>query len=81
LIIDDKSSDRSINKFLKNYSEKNKLKKIKVVFNKKNLGFSETVNYGIKLSKNNDVIILNSDTIVTHRSGRKACKELHTVYH
>lgn len=64
IIINDKSTDERVSKLLSKY--KRKYPHIKVLENKKNLGFVKTVNKGMKLSKN-DVLLLNSDTIVTPR--------------
>src|SRR5699024_10554590 len=38
---------------------------IKILENEENIGFSATVNRGIALSDENDVILLNSDVLVT----------------
>ena len=64
-IIDDKSPEKKVKKFLKEYMAQQNDKKIHVIFNQENLGFSGTVNKGIELTGNNDVLILNSDTIVS----------------
>lgn len=61
ILINDRSPDKDINKLLRNLAIKN----IKVLDNNENLGFVKTVNKGMKLSSN-DVILLNSDTIVTN---------------
>ena len=61
LLINDASSDQRIDALLntyKNYSN------IKIINNQSNFGFVTSVNIGLKNSEN-DVIILNSDTIVT----------------
>ena len=64
IIIDDKSTDdrivKYINKFVKNNSDKN----IEFLCNENNLGFVKTVNRGMKHSSN-DVLLLNSDTVVS----------------
>ena len=61
-LIDDKSPDDRILPLLKKYQKKYKF--IKVIENEENLGFVGSVNKGMKVSKN-DVILLNSDTEVT----------------
>ena len=61
-LINDKSSDDRVLPLLKKYQKKYNF--IKVIENEKNLGFVGSVNKGMKLSKN-DVILLNSDTEVT----------------
>lgn len=64
IIINDKSTDERVSKLLNKY--KKKYPHIKVLENKENLGFVGTTNKGMKMSKN-DVLLLNSDTIVTPR--------------
>jgi len=64
-IIDDNSPEKKVKKFLKEYTAQQNDKKIHIIFNQKNLGFSGTVNKGIELAGNNDVLVLNSDTIVS----------------
>ena len=59
LIVVDNASDSKTIKWLKR-------QKIKVIFNKENLGFPKGCNQGIKLANpNNDILLLNNDTIVT----------------
>ncbi|OOF12993.1 hypothetical protein BZG84_16135, partial [Salinivibrio sp. PR932] len=58
------STDPEINKIL---SDVEKYNSFRVFHNKKNLGFTKTVNKGIELAKENDVILLNSDARVTPR--------------
>jgi len=62
ILINDKSTDSRIKDLLEKYHKK--YPKFLVLENKENLGFVKTVNKGMKLSKN-DVLLLNSDTIVT----------------
>ena len=62
LLIDDCSPDKRIKPMLKKYNE---LKNVEVLYNSKNIGYTNTVNKGIKLSKSQDIILLNSDTITT----------------
>lgn len=55
IVVDDASTDGSV-------EELRKLKgKIKLITNKKNLGFSSTVNRGVKAAKGEIVILLNTD--------------------
>lgn len=61
ILINDKSTDKSINGLLNYYSN---IPKVKIINNQNNLGFVASVNVGLKNSTN-DVILLNSDTIVT----------------
>ena len=62
LLIDDYSSDKRIKPMLKKYNE---LFNVEVIYNSENIGYTNTVNKGIHLAKERDVILLNSDTIVT----------------
>ena len=62
ILIDDKSPDERIKEYLEKVKEQN----ICVLHNEENLGFSGTINRGIQVSKN-DVLLLNSDTVVTKR--------------
>lgn len=63
ILINDNSSDEHIKPFLEQQKEKNVI----VIHNESNKGFSGNVNIGMKLSEFNDVILLNSDTVVTAR--------------
>lgn len=62
ILINDKSTDERVEKLLKEYGKK--YSAIKILTNDENLGFVGTVNRGMRLSKN-DVLLLNSDTVVT----------------
>ena len=46
-------------------------KNIKIIKNKKNLGFAKAVNQGIKLSKSELILLLNPDTYFTNSSIKK----------
>ncbi|WP_059041767.1 glycosyltransferase [Paenibacillus rubinfantis] len=61
LLINDCSTDERIERFLELYRD---LPQVTVINNTKNLGFIKNVNYGMN-SVQTDVILLNSDTIVT----------------
>lgn len=61
ILINDKSTDSRISELLEYYQ--NKLN-VKIINNEVNVGFVASVNIGLKNS-DNDVILLNSDTIVT----------------
>lgn len=61
LIVNDKSPIDDMDEQLNNYS---KVDGLTILKNKNNLGFPSTVNRGVRYSKDSDVIILNSDTIV-----------------
>lgn len=62
IVIDDKSTDERIQPLLKKYANN---KRILFLSNEENLGFVKTVNKGMQQSKENDVLLLNSDTEVT----------------
>jgi GT2 family glycosyltransferase len=64
VIIDDKSTDQRVAVYLQKLKEKRDGKRIEILFNSDNQGFVKTINMGMKLSSG-DVIILNSDTLVT----------------
>ena len=61
-LINDASPDENINIFLETLKYDNQFA---VVNNNQNMGFTRTVNKGLELCKNNDVVILNSDARVT----------------
>ncbi|MEG1075187.1 MAG: glycosyltransferase [Ruthenibacterium sp.] len=61
LLINDKSTDVQMTPYLDNLSSP----EFTVLCNENNLGFSATVNYGMEYDETRDVILLNSDTIVT----------------
>lgn len=63
ILINDCSTDSNVSLYLGKFKEKNNSKNITVIENDKNLGFVGTVNKGMKYSKN-DVLLLNSDTVV-----------------
>jgi len=60
IIINDNSTDKELLNYLNLITYKN----IKIINNKKNLGFVRSVNKGMKMSVR-DVILLNTDTVVT----------------
>ena len=60
IIIDNNSND------FKNFKKNNK--KIQIIKNKQNLGFSKAVNQGIKKSKNKYLLLLNPDTLLVNDS-------------
>lgn len=64
LMIDDCSTDGKIPILLKEFKDKHGFIH---VTNNYNLGYTKTVNKAIKLSGENDVVLLNSDTVTTHR--------------
>ena len=62
ILIDDNSTDKRISELLSKYKNFNN---IQIIENKENKGFTKNVNMGLLKSGNNDVVLLNSDTIVT----------------
>ena len=61
ILINDNSSDSQIKVYLDSLT----LNNTTIIHNETNRGFSYNVNKGMSLSSDNDVILLNSDTIVT----------------
>jgi GT2 family glycosyltransferase len=61
LVIDDASTDPKINSYLLSLESRGK---IRLITNESNMGFVKTVNLGFTNSNSNDVVLLNSDTIV-----------------
>lgn len=62
LIINDASTDTAIKPIIEEFS---KTEGIIVIENKENIGFIDTINKGLNLASDGDVLILNSDTEVT----------------
>ena len=65
IIIDDKSTDPRIMSYLEHLKRKN-FSNVIILSNKSNMGFVKTVNKGMRFS-NSDVVILNSDTVVSYK--------------
>lgn len=61
ILINDNSPDERI----KPYMEEQKQDNVVVIHNENNKGFSNNINIGMAQSEVNDVILLNSDTVVT----------------
>ena len=72
-LINDCSDDVTTN-LLNNL--KNKYKKVQVVNNKENLGFVKSTNKGLKLSKADYVLLLNTDCIVAKDTIGKLMKHI-----
>lgn len=70
ILINDNSSDKRVRPFLEKQTRKNVI----VIHNEINKGFSNNINIGINQSDINDVILLNSDTILTSRWVEKMVK-------
>src|SRR5438105_2155159 len=60
IIVDDASSDSSVNYLKKNFD-----KEIKLVVHKINRGFAASVNTGVRSAKGEFVVLLNTDIIVS----------------
>ena len=63
LILIDNGSNKDTVDYLKSVEEKEK--RIKTIFNEKNLGFPKAVNQGIKAAAANYILIANNDIVVT----------------
>lgn len=63
IVIDDASSEKDLCEFL---NELTATKRITLLRNKVNSGFTATVNRGMQLHPERDVVLLNSDTTVSH---------------
>lgn len=64
LLLDDASTDPRIDALLRKYEGKSAFR---VHRNAHNLGYTRSVNLGIALCPGRDVVLLNSDTVVTNR--------------
>jgi GT2 family glycosyltransferase len=64
ILVNDCSTEVALLDYLKDIEAK-KLENVLVLHNKENLGFIGSVNNGMSQSKDNDVLLLNSDTVVT----------------
>ena len=64
IIINDCSPEPEINALLNSY--KGKYSHVRVVENNTNLGFVKSVNHGMRLAGNADIVLLNSDTEVAN---------------
>lgn len=69
ILINDKSPEPKITAYLKKIKKENP--KVILIEHATNLGFVRSVNEGMSLSKVNDVILLNSDTVVTKNWAQK----------
>ncbi|WP_233835408.1 glycoside hydrolase family 99-like domain-containing protein [Paraburkholderia sp. ZP32-5] len=64
IVIDDGSTDPSIAPLLAEFKD---ILGVTIQKNDSNLGYTKTINRGIRLAENDDVVLLNSDTVVTPR--------------
>lgn len=65
VLINDASTDKKVVSYLKQLQKQNKDKNIILLEHKENKGFSGSINDGITCSIDSDIVLLNSDTIVT----------------
>lgn len=66
IVVDDGSTDRSVIEIknqISNIKNTNKKAKIKLIQNKKNLGFASTVNRGVKEATGELIVLLNTDVV------------------
>lgn len=63
IIVDNDSQEEEKNK-LKFFKESHDMKNLRIIFSKSNLGFGEGNNLGVKFSKYNYILLLNTDTLV-----------------
>lgn len=63
IVIEDKSPDPNIVKYLQALAQQ---RKIVLIQNEENLGFVASVNKGMQYQKDRDVVLLNSDTVVAN---------------
>src|SRR6476646_5694046 len=61
IVIDDGSTDLRVKQFLHSLHTDGA---IRLFTNRQNVGFTRTVNFAMKLHKDRDVVLLNSDTLV-----------------
>lgn len=66
ILVDNASQDGSIDLLKDDFNDIIQSKKLKVIINETNLGFSKANNIGIKISKGEYVLLLNSDTYVVN---------------
>ncbi|WP_317963674.1 glycosyltransferase [Methylocaldum szegediense] len=64
VLIDDCSTDTRIRDLLSTYANRSRFR---IVRNSENIGYTRSINKGIELCGRSDVVLLNSDTVVTDR--------------
>lgn len=64
ILVDNASQDGSIENLKQLYITEQKEEKVKIICNENNLGFSKANNIGIRSSKGEYILLLNSDTVV-----------------
>lgn len=71
-IVIDNASDYNIKKQIHDLRQRFRRMNLRLLVNKKNLGFAKACNQGIKQAKGELVLFLNSDTVVIDKSLQKA---------
>lgn len=71
IVIDNASEDGSVEVVKRFNKSKNQKIKIKLIENRKNLGFAKANNQGMKLARGKYILLLNSDTILKENSLKK----------
>lgn len=64
ILVDNASSDGSINKLQDKFRNIVTTKKLHIIINKDNLGFAKANNIGIKFARGKYILLLNSDTVL-----------------
>jgi len=64
LLVDNASSDGSIEKLQEEFNELISMRILQVFINKANLGFAKANNIGIRIAQGKYILLLNSDTVV-----------------
>src|SRR3989338_8093717 len=59
IVVDNSSSDGS------GAMLKNEFPEVRIIFNRNNSGFAKANNQGIKAAKGNNILLLNSDTVIS----------------
>lgn len=61
ILVDNASSDGSIEKLKQDYADEDR---VKIIVNDENLGFSKANNIGMKASTGDHILLMNSDTVI-----------------
>ncbi|ALB44135.1 glycosyltransferase family 2 protein [Clostridium beijerinckii] len=64
ILVDNASSDGSINKLQDKFRNIVTIKKLHIIINKDNLGFAKANNIGVKFARGKYILLLNSDTVL-----------------
>ncbi|HOO80508.1 MAG TPA: glycosyltransferase family 2 protein [Lachnospiraceae bacterium] len=77
IIVDDASTDHSIEEAKKKYPENDAFPQTKYLMHESNQGFCKSVNDGIKMASSPYVILLNNDTVVDAAFVRELYQAIH----